>query len=142
MIDQFVDDAKKEIGKKISDQFHLSDSEMETMFRITKNALQDQVKSYFFKGKIDAIVGLFTKDETHPPIVEETISKIKTSLQNQMSFSDVKSHEISNTTVPAIVSFFKARFKESGKSADMKGISEFLGMGGMANIFSIFGKFK
>jgi hypothetical protein len=142
MIDQFVEDAKKEIGKKISEQFDLSAAEMDTLFRISKNALQDQVKSSFFKGKIDPIVDLFTKEAEHPPIVTETIVSIKNKLQIQLNLSEERAQEISNSAVLAIISFFKAKFKASGNSEDLRGIAAFLGMGGMATIFSIFDKSK
>ena len=140
MIDQFVEEAKKEIGLKISERFQLDAEQMTTLFRIAKNTLQDQVKIYFFKSKIQEIVDLFTKDNLNSILVNETKNNFKKNIQNQMNFSEEKSLEISNALVPLIIHFFKDKFLSSGKTHDIAGLSSFLGLGGISSIFSMFSK--
>ena len=138
MIDQFVEDAKKEIGDELMQEFELDQSSLTNLFRIVKTALQDQVKLYFFKGKISEIVSLFTNDVSTDNIQNETIEKIKKALVLQMNYSETKSETLSVAIVPLVISFFRKKFETSGKSKDITGVSEFLGLGGIANIFSIF----
>lgn len=138
MIDQFVEEAKKEIGQSLQTKFQLNETQIAQMFRITKSNLQDQIKVFVFKGKINDVLSIFTQSRDNSPIIDEVNKKLGIAFSQQLSFSSDQSQQIVNFLLPEIVGFFRTKFNQSGESKDIKGLSKFLGLGHLGTIFSKF----
>lgn len=138
MIDQFVDEAKKEIGEKLKANFQLDETHISNMFRLTKTTLQDQIKVYVFKGKLNEVLNIFIHNNQSSTLLADIGEKLVKDFEQKLSIPSNQSQTIVNFLLPEIVTFFQTKFKASGESQDIKGLSKFLGLGHLGSIFSIF----
>ena len=82
-------------------------------------------------GNINGIVSMFTSGkalEGTDPLVSKVISNLSAALQQKAGFSREEAEKVSSWSIPFVSNKVKDNFNQSGKSQDLNGLAEFIGI--------------